>query len=111
MRRRDDGGSVSAEFAVALPAIVVMVLLSAGALTGAAAAVRAQDAAADAARLVARGEDVGAATSVVARSAGPARVQVHRRGELVCADVTIDIRVAGVAFPVTGRSCALEGGL
>ena len=46
----DDRGSVVAEFAVALPAVVLVVLLGVGALGASATQVRLQDAAADAAR-------------------------------------------------------------
>jgi Flp pilus assembly protein TadG len=52
----DDRGSVVAEFAIALPAVALVLLLGAGSLGACARQVRLQDAAADAARLVARGE-------------------------------------------------------
>ena len=52
----DDRGSVVAEFAVALPAVALVLLLGAGSLGACARQVRLQDATADAARLVARGE-------------------------------------------------------
>ncbi|MFT4157172.1 MAG: TadE/TadG family type IV pilus assembly protein, partial [Microbacterium sp.] len=58
MRERigDDRGAVAAELAIALPAVVLTLLLGAGALGTAARQVALQDAAADAARLIARGE-------------------------------------------------------
>ena len=61
-----DRGSVVAEFAVALPAVIVVVLFSVAALTASAQQVRLQDAAADAARLAARGEPTGRVEGTVA---------------------------------------------
>ena len=51
-----DRGSVAAELAFALPAVVLALLLGAGALGAAARQVSLQDAAADAARLLGRGK-------------------------------------------------------
>ena len=61
----DDRGSVVAEFAIALPAVALVLLLGAGTLGACARQVRLQDAAADAARLVARGETHARASSAV----------------------------------------------
>ena len=71
-RLGDDRGSVVAEFAVALPAVVLVLAVGVGALAAASRQVRLQDAVADAARLSARGEsaqrvrDAVAATVAVA---------------------------------------------
>ena len=56
IRTGGDGGSVVAEFAIALPAVVIVFLLGMGALGASARQLRLQDAVADAARLAARGE-------------------------------------------------------
>jgi Flp pilus assembly protein TadG len=106
----DDRGSVVAEFAVALPAVVLVLVLGAGALSSGARHVRLQDAAADAARLVARGESHGRATAAVTGSLSDALVEVAREGDLVC--VTASAPAIG-AVPVTlsATSCALDGGL
>ncbi|NNH05284.1 hypothetical protein HLA99_15670, partial [Microbacterium ulmi] len=56
MRPLGERGSATAEFAIALPAVGLVLLLGAGALAAGATTVRLQDAAADAARLAARGE-------------------------------------------------------
>ena len=106
----DDRGSVVAEFAVALPAVVLVLVLGAGALSAGARHVRLQDAAADAARLVARGESHGRASTAVAGSVSDAAIEVAREGDLVC--VTASAPAIG-AVPVTlsATSCALDGGL
>ena len=57
----DDRGAVAAEFAVALPALVLVIALGVGALSAGSRQVRLQDAVADAARLAAREDDPGRA--------------------------------------------------
>ena len=105
-----DRGSVVAEFAVALPAVALVVLLGAGALGACARQVRLQDAAADAARLIARGESEARAHEVVAAAASGARTAIERRGEIVCVTVSAP---AGSALPLalSATGCALDGGL
>jgi len=112
MPRADDVGAVAAEFAVALPAIVLTLALGLGAVTTAGLQVRLQDATADAARLVARGEPDGRASAVVADAVRDARADIERRGELVCVTASAMVRVAAL-LPLTLRatSCALAGGL
>ncbi|MEL5992380.1 TadE family type IV pilus minor pilin [Microbacterium phosphatis] len=109
---RDTGerGSVAAELAVALPAVLVVVALGIGALFAASTQVRLQDVAADGARLVARGEPEGRAAAVVAQVTG-ASAAVSWSGELVCVTASAAPRVAGIAIPLRAVSCALGGGL
>jgi Flp pilus assembly protein TadG len=104
----DDRGSVVAEFAIALPAVALVLLLGAGTLGACARQVRLQDAAADAARLVARGEDDARAEATVAVAVPGAAVAIDRRGDIVCVTAT-----AAGSLPVTlsATSCALAGGL
>jgi len=109
---RDQRGAVAAELALALPAVVIALLLGAGALGAAAQQVSLQDAVADAARLLGRGEDPASAVAVVAASVGGARVVNEIRGELVCVSASIDVRVGVlVSIPLSASSCALSGGL
>lgn len=109
---RDQRGSVAAELALALPAVVIALLLGAGALGAAAQQVSMQDAVADAARLLGRGEDPASAVAVVAASVGGARVTSEMRGELVCVSASVDVRIGAlVRLPLTASSCALSGGL
>lgn len=109
-RRYSDRGSASAEFAVALPAIVAVIAVGAAALMVGSTHVRLQDAAADAARLVSRGEPDRAAGVVASSVAGAAAV-IGSDGDLVCVTATAEVRVAAVVVPVMARSCALDGGL
>lgn len=106
---RGDRGSVVAEFAVALPAVVLVLLLGAGSLGACARQVRLQDAVADAARLVARGEPESRAWSVISAAVPGASLAAEHRADLVC----VTASSAAPLLPVTLRatSCALAGGL
>jgi Flp pilus assembly protein TadG len=108
IRWREDGGSVTAEFAVALPAVVVVLALGAGVLAACERQVRLQDAAADAARLVARDEPEGRALALVSAVVAGASGSIARRGELVC----VDAEAPGQPpLPMLhASSCALAGG-
>ena len=104
-----DRGAVTAEFAVALPAVVLVLAACLGGLGLGLAQLRAHDAAADAARVLGRGESVATARAVVASSAPGARLESNRDGMLVCAHVELEHRLLGVPLRVAGHSCALDG--
>lgn len=101
-------GSVTAEFAVTLPAVILVVLFGVGALGAGARQVRLQDASADAARLVARGESSDRAAAVVAAAGGTAVIEP--RGDLVCVTASAPASLPGLP-PSSATSCALAGGL
>lgn len=108
----DERGSVAAELALALPAVVLALMLGAGALGAASRQVALQDASADAARLLGRGEDTGAAGRAVTASVPGAVVSSSRSGDLVCVTVQLDVSIGAVIrLPVRASSCALDGGL
>ncbi|MBD8023412.1 TadE family type IV pilus minor pilin [Microbacterium gallinarum] len=110
IRRRpgDDRGSVVAEFAVALPAVIVVLVVGVGVLAAGARQVRLQDAVADAARLAARGEPADRVRSAVASVAPGAATSIEPRGDLVCVTGTVG---TALPFTLTATSCALAGGL
>ena len=97
-----------AEFAVALPAVVLVVLLGVGALSASARQVQLQDAAADAARLAARGEPDARVHAVAQAQTSGARAVLSEQGDLVCVTVTAS---ALLGLTLTASSCALAGGL
>jgi Flp pilus assembly protein TadG len=111
MRRRlGDRGSVTAEFAVALPAIVLLLVLCVGALSSAGRQVRLQDATADAARLIARGDEEGRALGLVATVAPGARASVARDGDTVCVTGSAPAAALLAGVRLAATSCALDGG-
>lgn len=107
MKALGDRGSATAEFAVALPAVAIVLVLGAGALAAGGTAVRLQDAVADAARLAARGESHSRATEAVTSAVDGARATVKGRGDLVCVEASTRSHL----ITVTATSCALDGGI
>lgn len=111
-RHAGDRGSVSAELALALPAVVLAFLLGAGALGAASRQVALQDASADAARLLGRGEGQGAAARVVQATVPGAGMTSSFSGDLVCVSASLDVSVGSlIRLPLRASSCALGGGL
>ncbi|WP_337005743.1 MULTISPECIES: TadE family type IV pilus minor pilin [unclassified Microbacterium] len=105
-------GSVSAELALALPAVVLVLLLGAGALGAASRQVALQDASADAARLLGRGEGQEEAVRVVRTAVSGAAVSSSHSGNLVCVTSSLDVALGAlIHLPLRASSCALDGGL
>ncbi|PVE75955.1 TadE family protein [Microbacterium testaceum] len=102
----DERGAVTAEFAVALPAVIVVLALGIGAVGAAATNVRLQHAANESARLL--GRDDPDALAAVAEAGGTAAVD--RRDGLVCVTATASARGALPLPPLSARACALDGG-
>ncbi len=105
--RADERGSVAVEFAVTMPAVVLVLALCIGAVIGSAAFVQAQDSAGEVARLAARGDDYGAALT---GHGDGASAEVWDAGEFRCARVTVPIQLLGAQLGVSAdaTSCALR---
>jgi hypothetical protein len=100
-------GTVTAEFAVALPAVLLVLAACLGGLRLGADQLRLIDAAAVAARSAARGEEAAGAAALSGR-AGADGVTIHRdAGGLVCAVARGGSVVLGLRVPLTARACAL----
>lgn len=108
--RNHDRGTVTAEVAVTLPVVVIVLAACLGGLAIAGAQVRAHDAAADAARLLGRGESSANAQQHVSRTLAGATLSVSRPTQLVCATVHVEQRLLLVPMTLTATSCALDGG-
>ena len=108
---RGERGSVAAELAVALPAVLLALMLGVGALGAAATQVALQDAAADAARLLGRGESAARAAAAVAAVEG-ATMSSRDGAGLVCVTAAAQARIGRlISIPLRADSCALAGGL
>ena len=104
-------GSATAELAVALPIVVLILLLGVGGLGAGMRMVALQDAVADAARVLGRGDDAGGVGAAVARADPTATFGVRRSAGLVCVTASSEARILGaVALPVRATGCALDGG-
>jgi len=98
---------VTAEFAVALPAVVLVLVLALGAMGLVGEQVRLQGAVSSAARLLGRGDP--GAEGLVARAAAGGTLRVERRAGLVCADARAPARIALlVPITISARACALD---
>ena len=105
-------GSVAAEFAVAMPAVLLVLATALGGVQLAGLQLRAQDAAADAARSYARGEQAGVVAARLSRQLPGAGLARLGTGDLVCARVTVVPTgpIARLGIRVSATSCALAGG-
>lgn len=102
---------MTAEFAVALPAIALVLALSLASVHVAAVQVRLADAAADAARALGRGESVEEAAAIAARNAPGARLSTGSDDRFACATLTGGAGGLLGALELRASSCALRGGL
>jgi Flp pilus assembly protein TadG len=92
-----DAGTVTAELAVAVPAVLLVLAACLGGLRIGAERIRVTDAAAEAARVAARG-DAPAGRDVV----------IDDRGDgTVCATVRRQVLLLGLPVPVVATGCAL----
>lgn len=94
---------MTAEFAVAVPAVLLVLAACLGGLRVATERLRLVDAAATAARAVSLGEapERGAAGAAVAA--------VDRRGQTVCVTLRSEVPLLGLPVPVEASGCALAG--
>jgi hypothetical protein len=99
----DDAGGVAAEFAAVVPAVILVLACCLTGIQVAGQQLRLQDAAAGAARALARGDDPSGI-------AGGAQLSRTASGDLVCATLSERSRgLPGTIFRITlsARSCAL----
>lgn len=105
-------GSVTAEFAAVVPAVLVVLACCLAGMQVAGQQVRLQDAAAIAARSIARGETDAAAVGRAHQLAPHASLATATSGDLQC--VTLSERADGPAellqISLSARSCSLDGG-
>lgn len=104
----DENGSAVAEFAVALPAVLLVLGMVLGGIQLGALQLRVQDAAADAARSLGRGDPATELAARLARQVPGARWSSSRSGALVCAhlDASAGGPAALLGLTVSASSCA-----
>jgi hypothetical protein len=101
-----DVGSVAAEFAAVLPAVILILVVCLGGMQVAGEQLRLQAAVNDAARMIGRG-DPGAASRVSASVSG-AELTQEERGDLVCATARAPTRLGLMStLTLTASACAL----
>ena len=104
---RGERGSVTAEFAAALPAVVLLLGMALGAFAVGSQAVRLQDAAGLSARALARGDPPASAEGTAGALVPGATIERRDRSGLVC--VVVTGRAPGMlsALELQAESCAL----
>ncbi|WP_278236312.1 TadE family type IV pilus minor pilin [Isoptericola sp. AK164] len=109
-RDRSERGAVTAELAVGLPVVVLLLVAVLTLVAASAAQLRAADAARAGARLVAVGEDQARVRAAVARVGGPdAAATVVPEGDWVRVVVTCPVGagvLAGLPLEATGQALA-----
>jgi Flp pilus assembly protein TadG len=100
-------GAVTAELAVVLPAVLLVLAGCLGALRLGVEQARMDAAASVVARSIARGDPPETADAR-GGAAGAAAVVVDHRAGVVCARAETWSSILGLPLPVTGTSCALE---
>lgn len=106
IHRRDEQGSVTAEFAVTVPAVVLIVLLTVATLAASSRQIRLEQATAQAARLAARGEDDARVRAALLTVGGAATVEIAATGDLVCAHARAPAPVPLPLPPLRAEACA-----
>jgi Flp pilus assembly protein TadG len=106
-------GSVAAEFVVVIPAVILVLICGLTSIQIVGQQVRLQDASADVARILSRGDTIELATSVARRASAEARINTTHPSGLIC--VTIAAPAPSpvgtlLALTLTAKSCALDGG-
>ncbi|WP_424463736.1 TadE/TadG family type IV pilus assembly protein [Pseudoclavibacter helvolus] len=105
-------GSATAEVAIVAPAVVLLLAFCLAGLQGVVLQVRLQDAVADAARLVARGEGEELAREHLLALAPTAQLEFSRPAGLICVRASTPLALGERELPVdaAARACALDGG-
>ncbi|GAA4677036.1 hypothetical protein [Frondihabitans cladoniiphilus] len=106
----DERGSVTVEFALVLPAVVVLTSAALGASAVSAEAIRLADAAGVAARAVGRGDESGAASALAALAPGATWSLVGEDPVCVRLDERVRLGPLADAVPLSSRACAAASG-
>lgn len=101
---------MTAEFAVALPAIALVLAASLASVVLVGQQVRLTDAAADAARALGRGESAAEAGAIADRVSGGASLGVTEDGLFVCATLVAPGRGLLAPIELRAESCAVTDG-
>lgn len=106
---RGERGAVTAEFATAMPAVILVLAFCLAGGQFASQQLRVQDAASSAARAASRGESAATVTWQVQQLVPGASVSRSDRGGLVCVTVALPAALPGPASAITltASSCAL----
>ena len=107
-----DLGSVTAEFAIILPAVILILLTGIQVLGLQTSRVKLIDLAAESARAIARGEDPSLVDELVAERSVGTKAEIQFLDLSVCVVVSTNSRIGGLLeIPISERACARKSGL
>jgi hypothetical protein len=110
--RRSELGSVTAEFAVVLPAVILILFFGIQALAIQSARMNLIGLAAESARALARGEDISIVDGLLAERASDLKSEVQYLELSICVAVSQNSKIIGLLdFFTTERQCARKSGL
>jgi Flp pilus assembly protein TadG len=106
----EERGSVTAEFAAVIPAVLLVLAFGLGAIEVVVQQARLTDAAADGARSLARGDASGTMQARMSEAVGAAEVHVRRADDFVCLSLAQPAvgPAALTGLTVHGAGCALS---
>jgi len=105
-------GSVTAEFAVILPAVILILLLGLQVLALESGRMKLIGLAAESARALGRGEDSSVVDALLVERGVDLRAEVQYLDLSVCVSVIQKVKMVGfLDFPVSERQCARKSGL
>ncbi|MFD4369230.1 TadE family type IV pilus minor pilin [Rhodococcus sp. NPDC058521] len=105
---RDERGAVTVEAAIAIASIVTVVVLCIGAIVAATLHIRCVDAAREAARLAARGDDAVAVSTAAKVAPDGAKITLRMEGDLVVATVEARSSLLPLVDITAGAVAAVE---
>lgn len=105
---RDERGAVTVEAAIAIASIVTVVVLCIGAIVAATLHIRCVDAAREAARLAARGDDAVAVSTAAKVAPDGAEITLRVEGDLVIATVRTRSSLLPLVDITAGAVAAVE---
>ena len=105
-------GSVTAEFAIILPSVILILLIGVQVLAIQSNRMKLIGLAAESARALARGEDTAVIEALVAERSMGSKTQVQFMDLSICVAISQNSRIAGLLeIPITERQCARKSGL
>lgn len=112
LRPNSDGGSVTAEIAIALPAVVMVIAVTIAGFGLQVERMKFVSMASSSARAIGRGEDAGRVEAEFKELASGAELSIQYLENHVCARIERTFQVAGIeSFTVSERQCARKSGL
>lgn len=112
--KTDESGSVTAEFAVVLPTVMLILVISLGALSATVERIRLVSVSAGVARALARAEPIDKVRQVYSNQLAGRKLVITETGELVCAKVGLTLKLPGLPdfdLRLAETQCARQVGL